>query len=87
MRLPWVPRVVRCTRLAGVDVTVEVTDVYEPPLENVQATVQDDGSVTITWEAPAGIPDDAFYRGAPQPGRRRRQVPGHRPAGGGPELL
>ncbi len=47
----------------GLDATITVTDVDEAPRPgNVQAALQSDGSVLVTWQAPAGAGDDTFYR-------------------------
>ena len=47
----------------GLDATITVTDVKEAPRPgNVQAALQSDGSVLVTWQAPAGAGDDTFYR-------------------------
>ena len=50
---------------AHIDVTIKVTDVVEPtdtqPFD-IRAAVQDDGTVRISWKAPAKIGDDGFYR-------------------------
>ena len=48
---------------ASLDATITVTDVDEAPRPgNVQAALQSDGSVLVTWQAPAGAGDDTFYR-------------------------
>ena len=48
---------------AIITVTIKVDDVEEAPRPgNVQAALQADGSVLVTWEAPAGAGDDTFYR-------------------------
>ena len=48
---------------ASIAVTITVDDVDETPRPgNVQAVLQSDGSVLMTWEAPAGAGDDTFYR-------------------------
>ena len=52
---------------ASIAVTITVDDVDETPRPgNVQAALQSDGSVLVTWEAPAGAGDgdgdDTFYR-------------------------
>jgi fibronectin type 3 domain-containing protein len=47
---------------ASIVVSVSITDVYEPLLVNVQVTVQEDGAVLVSWNAAAGVSDDAFYR-------------------------
>ena len=48
---------------ASIAVTIKVDDVDETPRPgNVQAELQADGSVLVTWEAPAGAGDDTFYR-------------------------
>lgn len=47
----------------SVDVTIEVTDVNElPQPANVRAVVQADGSVLISWDAPANTDAPKFYR-------------------------
>ena len=46
---------------ASIDVTIKVDDIEEASQPgNVQAELQSDGSVLVTWNAPAG--DDTFYR-------------------------
>ena len=46
---------------ASIDVTITVDDIEEASQPgNVQAELQSDGSVLVTWNAPAG--DDTFYR-------------------------
>ena len=51
---------------AGLDATITVTDVKEaaelPRPGNVQAELQADGSVLVTWDAPTEAGADTFYR-------------------------
>ena len=48
---------------ASIDVTITVDDVAEDPKPgNVQAELQSDGSVLVTWDSPTGADDVVFYR-------------------------
>ncbi len=48
---------------ASIDVTIKVDDIEETGRPgNVQAALQSDGSVLVTWQAPAGAGADTFYR-------------------------
>ena len=48
---------------ASIDVTIKVDDIEETGRPgNVQAALQSDGSVLVTWNAPAGAGADTFYR-------------------------
>ena len=48
---------------ASIDVTIKVDDMEETGRPgNVQAALQSDGSVLVTWNAPAGAGADTFYR-------------------------